>query len=89
MARKERKRKFEDGKETAFYMNERLVPPEKINRTLKRMKVQEDALVSHGSPTACEIPCVFDLKGTYLIRFLQLLPLSSTTIRLESKLLLL
>jgi hypothetical protein len=80
MARKQLKRKIEENKETVFQINERQVPPEKIDQKLKRMKVKKESFIHYGSPMACEIfrhPKI-ELKAT-LMSLTQLLPRSSTT----------
>jgi hypothetical protein len=80
MARKQLKRKIEENKETVFQMNERQVPPEKIDQKLKRMKVKMESFIPYGSPMACEIfrhPKI-ELRAT-LMYLTQLLPQLSTT----------
>jgi len=79
MARKQLKRKIEENKETVFQMNERKVPPEKIDQKLKRMKVKKESIISYGSPMACEIfrHSKIELRAN-LMSLTQLLPQSST-----------
>jgi hypothetical protein len=79
MARKQLKRKIEENKETVFQMNERKVPPEKIDQKLKRMKVKKESIISYRSPMACEIfrHSKIELRAN-LMSLTQLLPRSST-----------
>jgi hypothetical protein len=86
IARKQLKRKIEENKETVFKMNERQVPPEKIDQKLKRMKVKKESFIPYGSPMACVIfrHSKIELIAN-LMSLTQLLPRSSTTTHHVSK----
>jgi hypothetical protein len=50
IARKRKQRKADEDKDTTFHVRSRVVQPEKIDRTVKRKKELEDALLSAPSP---------------------------------------
>jgi hypothetical protein len=51
---KGKKRKVEEGKETAFLVRKRPVAPAKIERTIKRKNMSENEILSPPSPAAGE-----------------------------------
>ncbi|CAG8971816.1 hypothetical protein HYALB_00001927 [Hymenoscyphus albidus] len=69
MLRKQPKRKIDDGKETEFFLNEKQVPPVKMNCFVKRKKLDDDMIAAADMPTPSYITCqtpepTADIEGT-------------------------
>lgn len=62
--RKNLKRELEDGKESDFYINERLVPPHKMARFVKRHEMTDETILEEHMRTVLPYPLIhFEKAG--------------------------